>query len=218
MRAKIGLVEDEKNLNDIMKSYLEKENYMIFSYGSVEEVLENLDDDIHLWIIDIMLPGKSGFELMDEIKRINNKKPIILISARDQDFDKILGLEKGADDYITKPFSPKELVLRAKRILDRCYQPDESAKIGDYEVDFKTHKVYDKGVLLDLSNREYMLLCLMYRNVGRPFTRDEILNNIWERDYFGSDRVVDDLMRRLRKKMPNLKVETIYRYGYRLEL
>ena len=218
MRAKIGLVEDEKNLNDIMKSYLEKENYRVFAYSSVEDALEELDSDIHLWVIDIMLPGKSGFELMDEIKKVSPKKPIILISARDQDFDKILGLEKGADDYITKPFSPKELVLRAKRIIDRCYQEDESGRIGDYEIDFATHRVYDKEELLDLSNREYMLLCMLYRNIGRPFTRDEILNNIWERDYFGSDRVVDDLMRRLRKKMPNLKVETIYRYGYRLDL
>lgn len=218
MKAKIGLVEDEKNLNDIMKSYLIKENYEVFSYYCGEDALKNLDSDIHLWIIDIMLPGRSGFELMYEIKKISHKTPIILVSARDQDFDKILGLEKGADDYITKPFSPKELVLRVKKILGRCYKEDESAIIGDYEIDFATHRVYDKGDLLDLSNREYMLLCLLYRNIGRPFTRDEILNNIWERDYFGSDRVVDDLMRRLRKKMPNLKVETIYRYGYRLEI
>jgi two-component system response regulator CssR len=218
MDTKIALVEDEKNLNDIMKSYLEKENYKVFTFEKAETAKEVIDSDIHLWILDIMLPGKSGFELMDEIKKINPKMPIILISARDQDFDKILGLEKGAEDYIAKPFSPKELVLRVKKILDRCYQPDETVNIADYEIDFSTHKVYDNGKLLDLSNREYMLLVLMYKNVGRPFTRDEILNSIWERDYFGSDRVVDDLMRRLRKKMPRLKVETIYRYGYRMEI
>ncbi|MGL5315039.1 MAG: response regulator transcription factor [Peptostreptococcaceae bacterium] len=218
MNIKIGLVEDEKNLNDIMKSYLEREGYSVYAFENGEDAKHILNNDIHIWVLDIMLPGKCGFELMDDIKKINPKTPIILISARDQDFDKILGLEKGAEDYITKPFSPKELVLRVKKILDRCYQQDDSVELAGYKIDLSTHKVYDNEILLDLSNREYMLLVLMYKNIGRPFTRDEILNNIWEPNYFGSDRVVDDLMRRLRKKMPRLKVETIYRYGYRMEI
>lgn len=214
---RIGLVEDEKNLNDLIKSYMEKEGYEVLAYDNAENAKEALDEEVHVWILDIMLPGKSGFEFMDEIKSVAPKMPIILISARDQDFDKILGLEKGAEDYIAKPFSPKELVLRVKRIVDRCYEVGQTGRISGYTIDFSTHKVYDKEELLDLSNREYMLLVLMYRNIGRPFTRDEILNSVWDRDYFGSDRVVDDLMRRLRKKMPRLQVETIYRYGYRLE-
>lgn len=217
MKIRIGLVEDEKNLNDIIKSYLEKANYKVFAFNSAEAASEVMDEAMHIWILDIMLPGKSGFELMDELKQIDPKVPIILISARDQDFDKILGLEKGAEDYIAKPFSPKELVLRVEKIIERCYKPEDMGVIANYKIDFNTHKVYDGEELLDLSSREYMLLVLMYKNIGRPFTRDEILNHIWERDYFGSDRVVDDLMRRLRKKMPRLQVETIYRYGYRME-
>lgn len=118
---------------------------------------------------------------------------------------------------MTKPFSPKELVLRVKRILDRCYQEDKEINIAEYRIEFNTHRVYDGNELLELSNREYLLLTLMCKGIKRPFTRDEILNNVWERGYFGSDRVVDDLMRRLRKKMPRLQVETIYGYGYRLE-
>lgn len=217
MEIQIGLVEDEKNLNDIIKSYLAKENYKVFAFDSAEAASEAIDKEMHIWILDIMLPGKSGFELMDELKQSYPKMPIIVISARDQDFDKILGLEKGAEDYIAKPFSPKELVLRVKKIIERCYKPEAMGSIAGYKIDFNTHKVYDEEELLDLSSREYMLLILMYKNIGRPFTRDEILNSIWERDYFGSDRVVDDLMRRLRKKMPRLQVETIYRYGYRME-
>lgn len=213
----IVLVEDEKNLNDILRSYLEKENYKVFAYDNAESAEACLDEEIHLWILDIMLPGKSGFEMMNEIKKKDPKIPIILISARDQDFDKIIGLEKGADDYIAKPFSPKELLLRTKRILDRCYQKNEKIMEAGYTIELDTHKVYDEGNLLDLSNREYILLMFLYRNKERPLTRDDILNYVWERDYFGNDRVVDDLVRRLRKKMPRLQVETIYGYGYRLE-
>lgn len=217
MSINIVLVEDEKNLNDILRSYLEKENYKVFAYNNAEAAVQCLDEEIHLWILDIMLPGKSGFEMMNEIKKKDPKMPIILISARDQDFDKIIGLEKGADDYIAKPFSPKELLLRTKRLLDRCYQNNEKVMVAGYTIELNTHKVYDGESILDLSNREYILLMFLYRNRERPLTRDEILNYVWERDYFGNDRVVDDLMRRLRKKMPRLQVETIYGYGYRLE-
>lgn len=217
MSKKIVLVEDERNLNDLIRSYLEKEKYEVFAYDNAEDAIECIGESIHLWILDIMLPGKSGYELMAEVKSITPKVPIILISARDQDFDKIIGLEKGADDYIAKPFSPKELLLRVKKIIERCYVTNELINIGGYTIDSDGHKVYDNNQLLDLSNREYILLMLLYSNMGKPFTRDEILNHVWDRDYFGNDRVVDDLVRRLRKKMPRLQVETIYGYGYRLE-
>lgn len=217
MSSIVALIEDEKNLRDIIKSYLEKESYKVLAYESVEAV-GDLNEEVHLWILDIMLPGKSGFEMMERIRKEDAKVPIILISARDQDFDKIMGLEKGADDYIAKPFSPKELVLRVKKLLDRCYQKEENITLAGYTIELKTRKVYDKGELVDLSNREYMLLLFLYKNKEHPLTRNEILDHVWERDYFGNDRVVDDLMRRMRKKMPRLQVETIYGYGYRLEV
>ena len=216
MSSLIALIEDEKNLRDIIKSYLEKEGYSVLAYECVEAV-EKRDEEIHLWILDIMLPGKSGFEMMESIRQKDTKVPIILISARDQDFDKIMGLEKGADDYIAKPFSPKELVLRVKKILDRCYQKEESITLAGYTIELKARKVYDKGILVDLSNREYMLLWFLYKNKAYPVTRNEILDHVWGRSYFGNDRVVDDLVRRMRRKMPRLQVETIYGYGYRLE-
>ena len=101
--------------------------------------------------------------------------------------------------------------------MDRCYQKEENITLAGYTIELKTRKVYDKGKLVDLSNREYMLLLFLYKNKEHPLTRNEILDHVWERDYFGNDRVVDDLMRRMRKKMPRLQVETIYGYGYRLE-
>lgn len=217
MGINIVLVEDERNLNDLIRSYLEKEDYKVFAYEHAEAAMEKISDEIHLWILDIMLPGKSGFEMLEEIKKVSPKVPIIFISARDQDFDKIIGLEKGADDYIAKPFSPKELILRVKKLLDRCYEQEEVVTISGYTIELNTHKVYDKDELLDLSNREYSLLLLFYRNRERPLTRDEILDYVWRRDYFGNDRAVDDLIRRLRKKMSRLEVETIYGYGYRLK-
>ena len=213
----IGIVEDETNLRDIVKGYLEKEGYKVYAFPSAEEARDYLDYEIHLWILDIMLPGQNGFDFMEDVKAKSPQVPVIFISARDQTFDRILGLEKGGEDYVTKPFSTKELMLRVKRILERCYGEDEVATIADYQIEFNTHKVYDEGEPLELSNREYKLLCLLYKNLGRPFTRDEILNHVWEQGYFGNDRVVDDLVLRLRKKMPRLKMETIYGYGYRLE-
>lgn len=213
----IGIVEDETNLRDIVKGYLEKEGYKVYAFPSAEEARDYLDYEIHLWILDIMLPGQNGFDFMEDVKVKSPQVPVIFISARDQTFDRILGLEKGGEDYVTKPFSTKELMLRVKRILERCYGEDEVVTIADYQIEFNTHKVYDEGETLELSNREYKLLCLLYKNLGRPFTRDEILNHVWEQGYFGNDRVVDDLVRRLRKKMPRLKMETIYGYGYRLE-
>lgn len=213
----IGIVEDETNLRDIVKGYLEKEGYKVYAFPSAEEARDYLDYEIHLWILDIMLPGQNGFDFMEDVKEKSPQVPVIFISARDQTFDRILGLEKGGEDYVTKPFSTKELMLRVKRILERCYGEDEVVTIADYQIEFNTHKVYDEGEPLELSNREYKLLCLLYKNLGRPFTRDEILNHVWEQGYFGNDRVVDDLVRRLRKKMPRLRMETIYGYGYRLE-
>ena len=213
----IGIVEDETNLRDIVKGYLEKEGYKVYAFPSAEEARDYLDYEIHLWILDIMLPGQNGFDFMEDVKVKSPQVPVIFISARDQTFDRILGLEKGGEDYVTKPFSTKEFMLRVKRILERCYGEDEVVTIADYQIEFNTHKVYDEGEPLELSNREYKFLCLLYKNLGRPFTRDEILNHVWEQGYFGNDRVVDDLVRRLRKKMPRLKMETIYGYGYRLE-
>jgi two-component system response regulator CssR len=176
-----------------------------------------LDEDIHLWILDIMLDDKSGFELMDVIRANNVSVPIIFMSARDKEFDRIIGLEKGSDDYITKPFSPKELVLRVNNVLKRAYRFDNGrTEIDGYSIDEIQRKIFKDEEEVELTTKEFDLLMLFVKNVSVAFSRDQILTKVWEENYFGSDRVVDDTLRRLRKKLPNLNIRTIYGYGYRL--
>ena len=214
----IAIVEDEKDLNELVKRYLEKEGYEVRCYLTYEEASAHTsDDDVHCWILDIMLDDKSGFDLIEEIRMQSPEVPVVFMSARDKEFDRIIGLEKGSDDYITKPFSPKELVLRINNIMKRTYKEDANRIVVDgYEIDEAQRLVFEKGRELDLTTKEFDLLMLFVKNKGTAFLREQILEQVWDVNYFGSDRVVDDTLRRLRKKMPNLSIHTIYGFGYRL--
>jgi len=218
LKRVICIVEDEKDLNELVKRYLEKEGYDVRSYLTYNDALAHVeDDDVHLWILDIMLDDKSGFELIDEIKNKTRDIPVIFMSARDKEFDRIIGLEKGSDDYITKPFSPKELVLRVNNIVRRVYKDYQTNMIVDgYEVDELQRVVYNSGKVVDLTTKEFDLLMLFSHNRGTAFSREQILLKVWETNYYGSDRVVDDTLRRLRRKLPALSIHTIYGFGYRL--
>lgn len=218
MKKVIAIVEDEKDLNELVKRYLEKEGYEVRSYLTYEEASAHTsDDDVHCWILDIMLDDKSGFDLIEEIRMQSPEVPVVFMSARDKEFDRIIGLEKGSDDYITKPFSPKELVLRINNIMKRTYKEDANRIVIDgYEIDEAQRLVFEKGRELDLTTKEFDLLMLFVKNKGTAFLREQILEQVWAVNYFGSDRVVDDTLRRLRKKMPNLSIHTIYGFGYRL--
>lgn len=218
MKKVICVVEDEKAINDLVNQYLKKEGYEVRSYYTYEEASAHVgDDDVHLWILDIMLDDKSGFDLIEEIRLQGKDNPVIFMSARDKEFDRIIGLEKGSDDYITKPFSPKELVLRVNNVMKRVYRNDNNRIMVDgYELDEEQRKVFDGGKEIDLTTKEFDLLMMFIKNKGMAFNREAILTNVWEENYYGSDRVVDDTLRRLRKKLPNLNIHTIYGYGYRL--
>ncbi len=217
MKRVICVVEDEKDLNELVRSYLEKEGFEVRSYLTYEEALVHvMDDDVHLWILDIMLDNKSGFDLIEDIRKQSKSVPVIFMSARDKEFDRIIGLEKGSDDYITKPFSPKELVLRVNNIIRRVYKDDNRTHVDSYEIDVEQRKVYKDNQEIELTTKEFDLLMLFVRNKQTAFSRDQILARVWETNYFGSDRVVDDTLRRLRKKMKDLNIHTIYGYGYRL--
>ncbi len=218
MKKVICVVEDEKAINDLVAQYLKKEGYEARSYYTYEEASEHVgDDDVHLWILDIMLDDKSGFDLIEEIRLQGRDIPVIFMSARDKEFDRIIGLEKGSDDYITKPFSPKELVLRVNNVIKRVYKNDNNRiMIDGYELDEEQRKVFAGNTEIDLTTKEFDLLMMFIKNKGIAFSRDKILENVWEENYYGSDRVVDDTLRRLRKKLPNLNIHTIYGYGYRL--
>jgi len=217
MKRVICVVEDEKDLNELVRSYLEKEGFEVRSYLTYEEALVHvMDDDVHLWILDIMLDNKSGFDLIEDIRKQSKSVPVIFMSARDKEFDRIIGLEKGSDDYITKPFSPKELVLRVNNIIRRVYKDDNRTHVDTYEIDVEQRKVYKDNQEIELTTKEFDLLMLFVRNKQTAFSRGQILARVWETNYFGSDRVVDDTLRRLRKKMKDLNIHTIYGYGYRL--
>ena len=217
MKRIINIVEDEKDLNELVKRYLEKEGYLVNSYLTFDEAYAHLEDPCDLWILDIMLDDKSGFDLIEEIRLQGPEIPVIFMSARDKEFDRIIGLEKGSDDYITKPFSPKELVLRVNNIIKRAYKDDNNRiSIDGYELDEEQRKIFYENQEIELTTKEFDLLMMFIKNKGIAFSRDKILENVWDENYFGSDRVVDDTLRRLRKKLPNLNIHTIYGYGYRL--
>ena len=218
MKRVIAIVEDEKDLNELVKRYLEKEGYDVCSYLTFDEAFAHTsDDDIHMWILDIMLGDKSGFDLIEEIRLHDVDVPVIFMSARDKEFDRIIGLEKGSDDYITKPFSPKELVLRVNNLMRRVYRDDEKfLSVDGYDIDENQRTVVEGSTQIELTTKEFDLLMMFVNNRGKAFPREKILEQVWEENYFGSDRVVDDTLRRLRKKMPNLSIKTIYGFGYKL--
>jgi len=216
---KICLVEDEINLNNLIKNYLEHENYEVVQKISGNEAINYVGtENIDLWILDIMLGDDiSGYDIIKKIREKSPLVPVIFTSARDQDLDKIIGLELGSDDYVTKPYSPKELVLRVNKLIGRVYNKVEE-KIGyeNYEIDAIKREVVASGKEVKLTTLEFDLLMLFINNKNKSFSREEVLTSVWGTDYFGSDRVVDDLVRRLRKKMPNMRINTLYGYGYRL--
>ena len=216
---KIGLVEDEKDLNKLLTNYLEKEDYEVKSFTKGEDALSFIEnnEDIQLWILDIMLEDDvTGYDIIKKIKEKNEETPVIFSSARDESIDKIMGLELGCDDYIAKPYSPKELVLRVKNILKRVYSKDfHKIKYDKYEINTEERTVYSGDKKITLTTLEFELLLYLLNNKNKPVTREMILSEVWDTEYFGSDRVVDDSIRRLRKKMPDLNINTVYGFGYR---
>lgn len=215
---KIGLVEDEVSLNNLLKAYIEKEEYEVIQFFNGNDAYNFIGNEkVDLWILDIMLGDNiSGYDLIKKIREFDTNTPVIFTSARDQDLDKIIGLELGSDDYITKPYSPKELVLRINNIFKRVYNNPLKILYETYEIDINKRIVLENSKEVNLTTLEFDLLKMLVTNKEKSFSRDEILNNVWGNDYFGSDRVVDDLVRRLRRKMPKLNINTLYGYGYRL--
>ena len=215
----ICLVEDETDLSNLIKAYLEKAEYNVVCFSKGKDAIDYIDQKVDLWILDIMLADDvNGYDIIKAIREKDENIPVIFTSARDQDLDKILGLELGSDDYITKPYSPKELVLRVNKIIKRVYKEEvvDVITYGEYSIDLVKRLVSFKGKEVKLTTLEFDLLVVFLKNLDKSFSREEILNLVWGIDYFGSDRVVDDLVRRLRKKMPKLNLNAIYGYGYRL--
>lgn len=214
----IFVVDDEKDLLDVIKSYLEKEDYNVRTFQTAQSAIDAIEENVDLWLLDIMLGDDiSGFDIIKKINQ-SNPKPVIFMSARDKDFDKILGLEMGSEDYITKPFSMREMVLRVQNVLKRSMSVplEKVIHYADYVINEQKRIVTLKDEKISLTSKEFDLLITLLLNKGVPLTRDKLLTKVWGIDYYGSDRVVDDLVKRIRKKLPDLNIETVYGHGYRL--
>ncbi|AEF93279.1 two component transcriptional regulator, winged helix family [Desulfotomaculum nigrificans CO-1-SRB] len=218
---RIFLVEDELNLSQILTSYLQKEGWEVQPFNDGESALQAIAERPHLWILDIMLPDIDGYQLLRRIKEESPDVPVIFISARDADIDRIMGLEMGSDDYLAKPFLPRELVIRTRRVLERVYNKSAEAgnpliNIGPYVLDEGRREIRKDQEIIELTSKEYDLALYFAKHKGQALSREQIINWVWGEDYVGTDRSVDDLVRRLRKKLPDLRIETIYGYGYRM--
>ncbi|HHX75426.1 MAG TPA: response regulator transcription factor [Firmicutes bacterium] len=223
---KILVVDDEKTIVKGLKFALEKEHYEVLAAYDGEEALQLFEEEApDLIVLDLMLPGVDGFEVCRRIRK-KSETPIIMLTARGEDIDKILGLELGADDYMTKPFNPRELVARVKAILRRSQNQTADAaslkviRLQDLQIDLFSHKVKVRGKEVDLTSKEFALLSLLASQPGRVFSREQLLENVWGYDYYGDARTVDVHIRHLREKIepdpsaPEL-ILTVWGAGYK---
>ncbi|AIC93918.1 response regulator transcription factor [Shouchella lehensis] len=218
----IYLVEDEENLSEVLKAYMQKEGWNVTVFDNGDAAVDAVSDKPHLWVLDIMLPGTDGYQVLKAIKN-EEDTPVIFISARDQDLDRVLGLEMGSDDYLSKPipatrahYSCKEnfksglwvkYIRCTKSRTKRIYHDPIGRTIIDTE---------ENNEAVDLTTKEMDLMLLLSAEIGKAFSREKIIEHVWGDNYFGSERAVDDVVRRVRKKMPRIHLETLYGYGYRI--
>ena len=213
---KICLVEDQKDLAILLSNYLTKAGYEVIVLSKGKDAIEYISK-VSLWILDIMLEDDiSGYDLIKMIREKDKVVPVIFTSARDAEIDRLLGFELGTDDYVTKPYSPKEVVLRVNNIIKRTYSDSSIITYNNYSINPLKREVKEGDKIVNLTELEYDLLIYLLNNRGKSIDRDQILKELWQYNYFGSSRVVDDLVRRLRKKMKKATIKTIYGYGYRL--
>lgn len=215
----IHLVEDEEALRELLAAYLREAGYTVVAFGDGLSAKARIAEAPDLWVLDIMLPGMDGYALIREIKKVTPQVPVIFASARSAELDRVIGLEMGGDDYMPKPFLPRELVLRVDRMLRKSSIPTEATVVplGPYQFHRTRRAVVTPEETVSLTNKEYDLLEFLIRNRNTAVNRNAVIDAVWGADYFGSDRVVDDTIRRLRKKMPELPIEPVYGFGYVLK-
>lgn len=203
---RILIVEDEKTIADIVAFNLSRENYTVdIAYDGTEGLSKALQPDVDLILLDVMLPGMDGFEICKRVRQ-HSEVPIIMLTAREEEADKVFGLEIGADDYITKPFSMRELTARIRANLRRQIAPEPKAQaadltVGGLEIYYGAHIVKKDGAELDLTAREFDIIKYMGENIGRVVSREELMQKVWGYEFYGDLRAVDVAIRRLREKM-----------------
>ncbi len=216
----ILLVEDEEKIREIIRTYAVKEQYNLYEAGSGKEAYDLMDErEYHLVLLDVMLPDTDGWTILRRIRKENNI-PVIMLTARSEEDDKLLGFDLGADDYVTKPFSAKELMARIKTVLKRNHVVTlgEILTIGSMAINTSFHQIQIDGNEIELTPLEYKLLMYFVDNRNLALNRDQILNGVWGYDYFGDERTVDTHVKRLRKKIgeEGARIKTIRGIGYRM--
>ena len=222
----ILIVDDEKRIRDLIVMYLKKEGYEVTDFDNADKAYEFLqNNEVDLLVLDIMMRGMNGLDLCKKV-RATSEVPIIFVSARSEELDRILGLELGADDYLAKPFSVRELVVRIKNILRRTNtvvqkKEDNILSVEDLKIYIEQRIVKVGEVEVALTTKEYEVLKYLVENKGYPLSRDKIIQNIWGYEYDGYDRNVEDTIKRLRKKLKDIdskvKIQTVWGYGYKVQ-
>jgi two-component system, OmpR family, response regulator ResD len=219
---KILIVDDEELIRKLIRDYFKREGYIILEAADGKAALDIIssEQDISLVLLDIMLPGYDGFTVCKEIRK-TSKVPIVMLTARGEDTDQLLGFEIGADEYVTKPFNPNILVARVNALLKRIEKESAAVKsFDDLVIDDSARTVIIEGNPIDLSSKEYDLLYFLTENTGKALSREQILNNVWNYDYFGGLRTVDTHINRLRIKLGNKGdyIQTLRGFGYKFEV
>ncbi|MGM0409904.1 MAG: response regulator transcription factor [Bacillota bacterium] len=225
LSKKILVIDDEENIRELIKFNLESEGFEVLTAVNGKKGLEKVNNSISLIILDLMLPEIDGLSVCKQIRndQKNNYIPIIMLTAKGEEVDKILGLEMGADDYVTKPFSPRELLARIKAVLRRMGNKDnfkskaedKVLKAGELKLDYESHELKKEGEVIELTPKEFELLKHLLINKNRVLTREVLLEKIWGYEYLGDTRTVDVHIRRLRKKIGNKYIKTIRGVGYK---
>ena len=222
-KLKILVVDDESRMRKLVKDFLVKREYDVIEAADGAEALDIFysDKEIDLIILDVMMPKIDGYQVLKEI-RMSSKIPVIMLTAKSTEHDELQGFDKGADEYITKPFSPKILVARVEALLRRSnlLEAEEKLEIGGIVVDKSAHTVSVDGKLIDLSFKEFELLTYFIENKNIALSREKILNNVWNYDYFGDARTIDTHVKKLRAKMGSKGdyIKTIWGMGYKFEV
>ena len=220
---KIVVVDDESRMRKLVKDFLTKKNFQVLEAGNGEEAMDIFyeEKDIALIILDVMMPKMDGWEVCREIRK-NSKVPIIMLTARSDERDELLGFDLGVDEYISKPFSPKILVARVEAILRRTGQnnPEDVISAGGIVIDKAAHLATVDGKPMELSFKEFELLTYFLENQGIALSREKILNSVWNYDYFGDARTIDTHVKKLRSKMGDKGeyIKTVWGMGYKFEV
>lgn len=216
---KILVVDDEVLIREVVKEYLQFDGFSVDEASNGEQAVElGLQNDYNLIIMDIMMPKKDGYQAVKEIKKIKDV-PVLMLSARGEEFDKLFGFDLGVDDYVTKPFSPKELVARVKAIIKRNEKSGTKLEFGGLVLDDKAHEVSIDGKIVNLTPKEYDLLKYFVSNNHIALSREQLLTNIWGYDFYGDDRTVDTHVKTLRHQLGKYGqyIKTVRKVGYKFE-